>query len=128
MPGDLGRPSVGPRKFRLPSSGRLAVGGGSACALRDTLCVTSGGSCGGIPEPCSGLSYAWYTGRTHSRRYGAELFSKHLPKLEATTFGDLDQRRKNIRSTKSEHLAIYLETNPPLQERNPKIRHFLLST
>ena len=41
------------------------VGGGAACASKGTWCVTSGGRCGGILGPSSGLSYAVGTGRPH---------------------------------------------------------------
>ena len=57
-----GRPSVGPWRFRPPSSGRSVVGGGAACSPQVTWSVTSGGRCGGNPEPIS-----WY-----------ELESRHL--------------------------------------------------
>ena len=40
----------------------------------------------------------------------ANLISKNIPKLEANNFGNLDQSPKNTRSTKSEHLALDMET------------------
>ena len=48
----------------------------------------------------------------------AEIISKHLSKSEATTFGDFLLKAKNTRSTKSEHLALGLETYlfPPIEE------------
>ena len=50
-----------------------AVGGwrGSClCPPRCLACPLRGGLCGGIPEPCIGLSCAWGPGRKHSRRDG----------------------------------------------------------
>ena len=52
--------------------------------------------------------------------------SKYLAKSESSTFGNLDPRQKNIRSTKSEHLALDVEKYFSLQERKPQIWYFLL--
>ena len=70
VPEALGRPSVGPRRFRPPSLGQSVFGGGAACTPRGTWSVPSGRCCGVNPEPCTGLSYDWGPGRTHSKRYG----------------------------------------------------------
>ena len=52
-----------------------------------------------------------------------ELISKHLPKLEATTFFHLDQSQKNNKSTKSEHLTLEIETGffPPIEENKNSV-------
>ena len=46
----------------------------------------------------------------------AKLIATHLPKSEATIFGNLDQTRKNTRSTKSEQIALDMKTDPPPPE------------
>ena len=60
------------RAAKIPSSFIEAVGGrrGSRLPPRGIWHVPSGGCCEGIPEPCSGLNYAWGPGWIHSRRYG----------------------------------------------------------
>ena len=70
MPESLERPSIGPKIFRPPLSGRLVVGGGGACAPPVTWSAPSGARCGGNLEPYNGLSYAWGHGYTHSKRDG----------------------------------------------------------
>ena len=67
VPGALGQPSIGPQRFRPTSLGRSVVGEGVVCDPKGIWHVPSGGRCGGIPEPCSGLSYAWGPRQTHSR-------------------------------------------------------------
>ena len=60
----------GPRRFCPPLSGWSVVGGGAACSPRGIWSVPSGGRCGGNPESCNGMSYAWGPWRTHFRRDG----------------------------------------------------------
>ena len=56
--GASGQSSVGPQRFRTTSTGQSVVGGRAACDPRGIWCVPSGGICGVIPEPCSGLIHA----------------------------------------------------------------------
>ena len=48
----------------------------------------------------------------------SELITANLPKLEANVFGNLDQTRKNLLSTKSEQLELRMENDFPKREEN----------
>ena len=56
----------------------------------------------------------------------AKLIAVHIPKLEATIFGNLYQTRKNTRSTKSDQLALETETSFPPKERETTILYLTL--